>query len=58
VISPASDDRVRATFRAVGRNRRLARADVRALSVHFDRHALSKLNRTLTFREVEIKNVF
>jgi hypothetical protein len=58
VISPASDDRVRTTFGARGRSRRFARVAVRAVFIRLIVIALSKLNHTLTFREVEIKNAF
>jgi hypothetical protein len=56
---PASDgvDRARATFAATG-GRRFARAAVRAVFVRLIVMTLSKLNRTLAFCEVEIKNEF
>jgi len=53
-MSPASDDRARVTFFAAGR-RRLSRTAARTVFVRLVAIALSKLIRTLTFCEAEIK---
>jgi hypothetical protein len=57
-MSPASDDRARATFGRVGRSRRFARAAGCRVFVRLIVMVLSKLNRTLAFCEAEIKNEF
>jgi hypothetical protein len=59
VISPASDDRARATFGAAGRSRRFARAaEWRVFVRLIVMGPLLKLNRTVAFCEAEIKNEF
>ena len=58
MISPASDDRVRATSGAAGRSRRFADPAVRVGFVRFVAIDPLELNGTLTFCEAEIKNAF
>jgi hypothetical protein len=58
VISPASDDRARATFGEVGRSRRFARVAGRRAFVRLIVMTPLETQPHLAFCEAEIKNEF